>query len=264
MKSRTFKFPRKYYDTRILYKKSEATINSGITILVGCNGCGKSTLELIIKERLKQDHIKYFEYDNEKDGGGNAMSLAGFNGNLNLVADMYASSEGENITINLSENAVKISKYIRTGEIEGEFSKIINILHPEENCCKEEYSNERWIFFDAIDSGYSIDNIIDFKKLLNVIMEDSEKLGLDTYIIASANAYETCVDLPTFSVIDCKYIDINSYEEYKKFILKTSVYKDKQINKYNQFIREKLEAEKLKEQDGRYPWDMSSYRNKME
>ena len=254
MKSRTFKFPKKYYDTRILYKKSKAIINSGITILVGCNGCGKSTFETIIKEQLKRDNIDYFEYDNEKDGGSNAMSRANFNGDLDLVADMYASSEGENIAINLGEAAAKLSKYIKSGEVEGSVSNFLKIFYSEDKSKTE--SNERWIFFDAIDSGYSIDNIIDFKKLLDLIIKDSEKLGLDTYIIVSANAYETCVDLPTFSVIDCKYIDIYSYEEYKKFVLKTAEYKEKQKQKYNQFIREKIEAEKLKEQDEHNPWDM--------
>ena len=49
---------------------------------------------------------------------------------------------------------------------------------------EENKSKERWIILDALDSGYSIDNIIDFKDyILNLILEKSEQLNVETYII---------------------------------------------------------------------------------
>lgn len=43
--SKEFQLKKDYYDERYeLYKKETITINPGITVLVGCNGTGKTTL----------------------------------------------------------------------------------------------------------------------------------------------------------------------------------------------------------------------------
>ncbi len=43
--SRRFKIERDCYeDENYLYKKGHVTFQPGLTVLVGCNGCGKTTL----------------------------------------------------------------------------------------------------------------------------------------------------------------------------------------------------------------------------
>lgn len=42
--SKTFTLERDYYEDKIyIYKHKNMTIESGITVLVGCNGSGKTT-----------------------------------------------------------------------------------------------------------------------------------------------------------------------------------------------------------------------------
>lgn len=57
-----------------LYKKRSVTIKPGLTILVGCNGSGKSTFLNCIKNTLKKEDIPYMEFNNLQDGGYHAKS----------------------------------------------------------------------------------------------------------------------------------------------------------------------------------------------
>lgn len=91
-----------------------------------------------------------------------------------------------------------------------------------------EIPNKRWLLFDAIDSGLSIDNVIDIKEyLFKTILEDAVK----TYIIVSSNAFEfanneSCLDTHTG-----KYIHFENYDKYKDFILKSKEIKNKRYEK---------------------------------
>ena len=91
----------------------------------------------------------------------------------------------------------------------------------------QEVPKERWILLDAIDSGYSIDNVVELKDLINLIFEDSAKVGIDMHILASANAYELASGENCFDVNAGKYLTFESYDDYKKFILKSRKKKDK-------------------------------------
>ncbi len=224
--SRTFKFKRKYYEERMIYKKGSVTIEPGVTILVGCNGSGKSTLQHIMKSQLTKDNIQFISYDNENDGGHQSRQYEMEFGDPITSLNMCMSSEGENILLNLNKVALNIGRYIRTGEYKSFSDKLSDIFNDK----PKEYNtdNQRWIFFDAIDSGYSIDNVVEFKKLLNLIVSDCRCHDLEPYIIVSANAYEMCVDMSCLSVIDCAYTEFQDYQSYKDFVLKTREFKDKE------------------------------------
>lgn len=186
-----------------LFSKSIIQLKKGVTVFTGCNGYGKSTMLRCIKNYLNKQSIDYIFYDNLFDGGLNARSAAEFYGTMDLLASMMCSSEGENIVINLGTQAGKIGAWIRK--------------HPE----YEEY----FILFDAIDSGLSIDNIIDVKKhLFNTILKYNKEKNV--YIVVSANSYEMCAGENCFDVNECKYITFNDYKEYKKYILETKKIKE--------------------------------------
>ena len=224
--SKIFKFKRKYYEERMIYKKGSVTIEPGVTVLVGCNGSGKSTLQIIMKNQLKHDNIQFISYDNEKDGGYQSRQYEMEFGDPLKSFNMCMSSEGENILINLSRIATDIGKYVRTGKHETILSKFDDIFNtgPKE----DNTGNQRWIFFDAVDSGYSIDNVVEFKELLHLIVSDCNDYNLEPYIIVSANSYEMCADMPCLSVIDCAYTEFQDYQSYRDFILKTRKFKDRE------------------------------------
>lgn len=202
--SRQFKIePRYYDDNRKLYKHSTIEFNPGITILIGCNGSGKTTLLHQIKTQLDKTDTPNILYDNLHDGGSNGMSKAFYDNDYALGATMMCSSEGERISLNLGTAARKFG-YMMTHST----------------------GNERWVLLDAVDSGLSIDQVQDVKEYLFHFMLETEK-DKELYIICSANEYEMCVGEPCFNIVDGKYVDINSYEDYKKEILKTRKYKDK-------------------------------------
>ena len=94
-------------------------------------------------------------------------------------------------------------------------------------------AHELWFLFDAVDSGLSIDNVLDIKEyLFKTVLEHNA--GKDVYIIISANAYEMCRGEKCFDTYLCKYININSYDEYRNFILKSRERKDKREENFSE------------------------------
>lgn len=203
---RTFKVEKDYFDEGFnLFKKSNIKIEPGLTVLVGCNGTGKTTLLNHIKSELRNNHIIYLSFDNLFDGGSNARASAGFRGDMAWLATATLSSEGENIMMNIGNMAQKIGNTIR----------------------KHSDADEIWILLDAVDSGLSVDNIIDIKDLFNLIIEDTKKTNTDVYIVISANEYELARNEQCFDVYNSEYITFKDYEDYRKFIIRRRRIKDK-------------------------------------
>ena len=192
---------RDYYeDSNIIYEHKVVTLKEGFTVLVGCNGSGKTTLLKQIKNHCKNKDIPLFEFDNYKDGGHEAQSKWGFFGDMQPFLESLISSEGEIININLSQQANKIGRFIK-----------------ENNMAKEIV-----ILFDAIDSGLSVDYILEVKELLiKTIIEDCKNKGITAYIIASANEYELARGEQCMIAAKCKYVSIKSYDRYRKIIIET-------------------------------------------
>lgn len=208
-------------------------IKSGITILVGCNGAGKTTLIKNITEQLKKENTPYYVFDNLYSGGKKSISKMVDSNNIEKAALMLSSSEGENITNNICDILEKARCFIKTGD--SDVYKTNKILKFLKNINQDEeepiISNERWFLFDAIDSGYSIDNIVEFKEILNLMILDSKKMNKDLYIIISANSYEMANNENCFDVMSGKYIRFKDYNEYKKFIIKTRKRKEKRYSR---------------------------------
>lgn len=221
--SRKFKLEKHWYgDEYDMYKKRSITIEEGVTVLVGCNGLGKTTLLHQMKERLKKEKIPVLTFDNLHEGGSKSLSSAAFNGDWAFAATAMASSEGENIVMNMGQLTGALRHFVETGEVckENErvsraFAKALwgdKIETPE--------SKERWILLDAIDSGLSVDNVVDIKELLfKTILE--HKGDKEIYIVVSANAYEMARGEQCFDVYNGKYIKLKTYDAFRKFILKT-------------------------------------------
>ena len=220
---RKFKLERDYYEEgEKIFKKSSIAIQPGVTVLVGCNGAGKTTLLKQIEHALKVEKIPCVKYDNLHEGAGNAVSEAAFFEDFGLVAQLMCSSEGENISLNIGMFATKLRMFVNTGKTKSR----LPVLHENNN---ENESNERWILFDAIDSGLSIDNIEEIKDLFNLIIEDGAEK--DVYIIVSANEYELARGEQCFDVYNGKYVTFSDYEDYRNFILKS---REKKNQRYSE------------------------------
>ena len=191
-----------YWDSKEpLYKKSAVELNPGVTVLVGRNGSGKTTFLIQLRQYLTKNKIPFISYDNMFDGGNNAVNdlmegLSYFK-DIENRAEMFAmkwfSSEGQNIIINVTEFAKTAGKFIKN------------------NKDKEKV----FILFDAIDSGLSIDNIIEIKDFLKIVVNDAP----NAYIIVTANSYEMCYQNRCYDIKNGEYIEFTNYENYKSFIL---------------------------------------------
>lgn len=203
-------------------KPSKITIEPGVTILVGCNGAGKTTLMHNIKDQLRKEKTSYMEFNNLIDGNHTAMDFATRRGDIAMTATMMTSSEGENILHSLTPIICQSAKFIKTGKSSLAKNELFESNIP---------TNERWFFFDAIDSGCSIDNIIELKRLFELMKETAKENDVDLYIIVSANSYEMAHDMNCFDIIAGKYISFTDYNDYKQFILNTRKKKDKRYEK---------------------------------
>lgn len=226
--SRKFKLSNQYYGEDFdLYKKKTITINEGLTVLVGCNGAGKTTFLHQIKERLKKDNIPVLSFDNLRQGGSTALSSAGFYGDIGFMATAASSSEGENIVLNMGRLASSLRSFIETGEVQDESKRLhkafAEALWGEDKKEEEkEIPKERWLLLDAVDSGLSVDNIVDIKEqLFKTIFKDEVSKGLQIFIVIAANEYELARGESCFDVYNGKYIKFKDYEEYRNFILES-------------------------------------------
>lgn len=223
-----------YYDeNEVLYKKKSIEIKPGITVLAGCNGIGKTTLLHQIESFLKKENIPCLMFDNLHDGGQNSISYHASLDDFATMSTLMCSSEGESIYINISNLAARLGNFVKTGDNSKndkyeKLARAIESLVNEEKEPKKEVKipDERWILLDAIDSGFSVDNIVDLKEdLFKTILEYN--FGNEIYIVISANEYELCRGEQCFDVYNGKYITFKDYEDYRDFILRSREWKEK-------------------------------------
>ena len=225
--------------------KTKVVLNEGLTVLVGCNGAGKSTLIHNIKDSLKREKLPCYCFDNLKDGGHNAMAMAFETNNFGFGATAFCSSEGENITLNIGTIIQNVKEFIQTGETpDSKRRKVWDEAFGSKDANEKPKTNMRFIIMDAIDSGYSIDNVVDLKELFDIIIKNAKEQGMELYIIVSANEYELAANVPCLDVTNGKYLKFDTYESFKNFIMKTRKKKDARIER----LIAKQEKEKASEE----------------
>ena len=188
----------KIYDDYNLYKKHTFEFNEGITCLIGKNGAGKSTLLKIIQEILKPKNCFY--YDNEYSEK-HAMDKFSFYGDMENLFRNFGSSEGQNIRNNFSDVVGGIRQYI---------SRI-----------KNKNKSQVIILLDGLDSGISLDYVIELKKdLFPLIFQDCKDNNLECYILIAANNYEFCNGEDCVRVSDAKHFKFKDYNDFRKIYLR--------------------------------------------
>lgn len=219
---RTFKLIKDYYDLGFdLFNKRTININEGVTVLVGCNGTGKTTLLNEINNQLNRENVPHIFYNNKLDGGRASMDSLLFYGRMQELAQRAFSSEGEEIVLNFGDFISRVRDFYKTGRSFRSYKE----PNPEHK--------ERWILFDAVDSGMSIDNMKEIKEIFELMIEDGKKQNLEVYIIISTNSFEFAKDSVCLDVTNLKYRTFKSYNAYSNFIMNSKINKNKRYEERN-------------------------------
>lgn len=161
-------------------------LNKKITVLLGKNGDGKTTMLRSIEQELKGSEFKVVN-DDARDRGDNMSNMF----DPEHIVSTRFSSEGETLVHTIGIMMGKVGAYIRKG------NKVILCL-------------------DKMDSGLSIDRIKEAADFLKeTVVKDVE------LIIITANSYELASQFRDvadfFWVKEKKFIELpSSYEEYIK------------------------------------------------
>ena len=227
-----------YYDEDYLFDKDTLTLTNKVTVFVGPNGYGKTTLTKSIKKGLKKQGafafdnnahgrnlergfrnalasktdvteetatIGFMSYDSHADDHSNNISSALTNQNLTLFALRQESSEGQNNLYSLGE------LFNNAGAVAKEYQNLKQLV----------------IFVDGIDSGLSVDMIDLIVHTLDIKIKQVESLNpnLEVAMVFTTNNYEMTRNLPTFDPTSFEPVSYDSYEDFRTDMLAKSTLK---------------------------------------
>lgn len=219
-------------------KPTEIELKEGLTVLVGCNGAGKSTLIHNIAEKLRINNIPHHVYDNLRDGGSSSLQSAFGEGNYDLGVVLFSSSEGECIKLNLGNLSTLFDNFLETGIMNTRRNRISRLFRDSDETIS---TDVRVLLFDAIDSGLSVDSIVEIRCMCDALLKKAKELGKTLYIIMSANEYELARNTDCFDVNRGIYVRFKDYEDYRSFIIKTRQNKEKRIEKQKEWYAKREE-----------------------
>lgn len=214
--------PNFQYETKIgrrgnsekVSKPITYNFESGVTMLIGSNGTGKSTLlkqlNSLFKERnwsqisdndnIRDKYYCYF-YDNVYEEKFAKDSWIHSSDKLERIAVTFSNSEGQDMYDYLYYKIIDIGKavkYARSGDYKGIF-----------------------ILFDGLDSGLSLDKLEEIReKVLNFIVKEENKNEFEVYIICAANSFEFCSGYDCIDVTNQEHYIFNEYWEFRRHFIK--------------------------------------------
>lgn len=227
-----------YYEEDYLFDKDTLTLSDKVTVFVGPNGYGKTTLTKAIKEGLERQEafdfannthernldrgfrnaftpdskdtndaatIGFMAYDSHADDHSNSISSALANDNFMLFALRKESSEGENNLYSLAE------LFNNAGAVAKEHPNLEQLV----------------IFVDGIDSGLSVDMLDLIVRTLDIKIKQVESLNpdLEVAMVFTTNNYEMTRNLPTFDPTSFEPVSYDSYEDFRTDMLAKSTLK---------------------------------------
>lgn len=205
----TIKIPKNYYGTGSeIFETRQIEINPGITVLMGCNGAGKSTFMKIIKDKCKRDNIQHYFYDGASQGHSEAQQYA-LDYDPKFLFLSARSSEGEWVLGAFNMHMDKLIKFVKGSKPNTDIVVLI----------------------DAVDSGLSIDAITNFRDLFDIMSEDCTKRNINLYLIISANNFKMAKDYDCVYPVTGEHMKFDKYEDYQEFIIKSAETRDARYHK---------------------------------
>ena len=201
---RRFYFENNYNDSETKYAAFHPNI---LTIVIGCNGYGKTSFLRGLENHLGRKHVECISWSDSRDGRTNGMSQFLWSDDIDGLSSMAFHSEGQAMLASFGRKCVQLIGH--------------KVRH-------REGLKELFVLVDQIDSGLDVHMINEVKKTFKIIIEDMKKRGIDAYIVMSANSYtlvkgEYCIDPVTR-----RPIIFNNYDEYANYI--ESMYKNNEKN----------------------------------
>ncbi len=165
----------------------------GCTILTGPNGAGKTTLLDQLARYGEESGYRVLRYSNDREG---KLAKARYTccGNGALLAASLDLSEGEGVAFHFKRFLPIVRAAVQDSKATG---------------------TPLLVLLDSLDSGASIDRLIDLRCLYGTIQQD---MGGTGYLVSSSNRYELCRGTPCLDVRAGEYHTFASYEEYAAFI----------------------------------------------
>lgn len=181
-------------------------IPNKITVLVGKNGYGKTSLMRGIEEWCEEHNEICVSWSDNEYGRDNGRGILGFHEDYKNLASMAFVSEGQSIM-----SSIRIF-FI------GKCVKAMNNRKPDQE--------NIFLLMDQLDSGLDVHQINYIKKVINdTLIDDMHvKNGLDVYPIITANTYEVAIGEDCVDPITREHMCFNTLEEYTKYI--DSLYTD--------------------------------------
>lgn len=220
-----------YYEEEYLFEKDQLTLTDQVTVFVGPNGYGKTTLVAMLKEALERDGavsfsnnpharsiarafelavvdeykrgnapIGFISYDSHADDHTNSISASLVNNNMRQLLLRRESSEGENNLISLAD------LFDNAQAVANENPNLEHLI----------------IFVDGIDSGLSVDKIDFIVRSLDLKIKqvESQNPDLNVALVFTANHYEMVRNPPTVDPITFETVNYNDYEEFRSDMIK--------------------------------------------
>jgi predicted ATPase len=181
-----------------------------LTIIMGANGTGKSSILQGIDRNLKSDNSGYY--------GSCAQSInLEFNGKENIYKTLLARSDNGKYRGYFGDDISLDIKMMYQSEGQSTMTLFFNLLNQLEKALNNKENMEKDIVFliDELDSGLSFDNIL---KIILTIKNLQEKYP-NIQIIFTAHNYEfarTFVD-NIFCIDFGQYVDLSSYKTYRNY-----------------------------------------------
>ena len=192
-----------YYNT-IKYTR----INLLYTVLLGPNGCGKSTTLKSIEHDLKKKGIKVVKYSTSHDDVVTKKSSPFDFQPEYMIAAFYSEGERMDVSFNTWASEVMVPKIL-------------------------EDSEPIYILLDEIDSGLSIDRILACTRDIRVVGDSERAKGRDIHFIITANSYELA---ESFKEAQTEYIWIPTGEDMK--LCAYSSFKGKYIEYFEEMFKD--------------------------
>ena len=220
-----------YYEEEYLFKKDQLTLTDQVTVFVGPNGYGKTTLVNMLKEALERDGAISFSNNAYARGLARAFELAKADesakdrANIGFISyDSHADDHTNSISASLVNNNMR-QLLLRRESSEGE-NNLISLADLFDNAQAVANENPNLkhliIFVDGIDSGLSVDkiNFIIRNLDLKIKQVESQNPDLNVALVFTANHYEMVRNLPTVDPITFETVNYNDYKEFRSDMIK--------------------------------------------